>query len=274
MDMPLEMFFWIVAICGLIYAGLSQFIRGKLIDMDRMKYLQKEINKLNKEYFAAMKKQETKKMDEIKAKQDVVMPEFNGMMFGQLKVMGVIIVVFMSFMWVLGTIDPHLEDDIIVELVNQGDEWCGEVPLAGGNLGPWYVDVKAFEQDAQKSENGTYVYHGVDGATFLPDRKTTGEPMNVYTSKDSYSENEVAVVCATPPAYTTSVVATANSGTWFHLKLPFEIPILNTRTLNGVNIWFILVAIIGGIGLTRVKNLVIKDKKKEDKGENHEQPKE
>jgi len=253
----MEMFFWVIALCGLIYAILSQFIRGKLVDMDRMKVLQKEVNSLNKEYMDAMKKQNDKRMAEIKVKQDKVMPEFNGMMIGQFKVMGVIIIVFMSFMWMLNSIDPHLNDDIIVELVKEGDVWCGEIPLSGA-IGPWYVDVKAYEQDSQKAENGTIIYHGVEGASFLPSGTINGEKMDVSLDKESYSQNEVAVVCAVPPEYTTSVVATANSGTWFHLKLPFELPILNTRTLNGVNIWFILVAIIAGIGIGQIKKRIEK----------------
>ena len=93
---PVELYFWFVTICALIYSGISQFVRGKLVNMDRMKELQKELNKLNKAYIEAMKKQDTPRMDEIKARQDKIMPEFNGMMGGQLKVMLVIIVVFMS----------------------------------------------------------------------------------------------------------------------------------------------------------------------------------
>ena len=253
----MDMFFWIVAICGLIYAVISQYIRSRLMDMDRMKVLQKEVNSLNKEYLDAMKKQDNKRMDSIKAKQDKVMPEFNGMMIGQFKVMGVIIIVFMSFMWMLNTIDPHLEDDTVIELVKEGDVWCGEIPLSG-QFGPWYVDVKAFEQDSQKAENGTIIYYGVEGSSFLPSGTISGEKMDVSLDKKTYSKKDTAVVCASAPAYTTRVVATANGGTWFHLKLPFEIPILNTRTLNGINIWFILVAIIGGIGIGRVKKMIDK----------------
>ncbi len=253
MMMPFELYFWFVTICGIIYSGLSQFVRRKFVDMDRMKEVQKEMNKLNKDYFAAMKSQNTRLMDEIKAKQDKVMPEFNGMMGGQMKVMLVIIVIFMGFMWMLGAIDPHIEDDIVLELVQDGEEWCGEVPL-NGETGPWHVGVKAFEGEGQRSENGTIFFYGVESSEFLPSSTITGEQMHVFTDKESYSENEDAVVCVVPPANTDRVVATANNGTWFHVGLPFEIPILNTRTLNGVNIWFILIAIVGGIGMSRVMN--------------------
>ncbi len=257
---PMGLYFWFVTLCGLIYSGIIQIVRGKLVDMKRMKEVQKEMNRLNKEYIEAMKKKNTKNMEEIQEKQNKVMPEFNGMMVGQLKVMAVIIVIFMSFMWALGTIDPHKNDDTTVELTKEGDAWCGEIPLSGGEKGPWYVDVKAFEGDSQRAENGTIVYSGVDGASFLPSGTISGEKMDVYSEKERYDHNENAVVCAEPPAYTTSVVATANSGTWFHVKLPFQIPILNTRTLNGVNIWFIIVAFVGGIGIGRIKSALEKEK--------------
>lgn len=254
---PHEIFFWIVTACALVYTSVSQVVRGKFVDMERMKVIQKDLNVLNKEYFDAMKKNNTKRMDEIKVKQDALMPEFNGMMMGQLKVMGVIIVVFMSFMWGLGAIDPHTVDDFGVEFAANGDgQWCGEIPL-GPNEGPWQIEVKAFEGDALKSERGVTIFYK-ETSEFLPSGMITGEDMDVFADKDLYPENENAVVCAVPPANTDRVFATANSGTWFHIGLPFEIPVLETRTLNGVNIWFILVAIVGGLGIARVKKVIEK----------------
>lgn len=250
---PYELYFWIVTLCGLVYSAISQVVRGKFVDMERMKEIQKEMNELNKQYFDAMKKNNTRRMDEIKAKQDKVMPEFNGMMVGQLKVMGVILVLFMSFMWVLGGADPHLEDDVQIEFAQQGEEWCGEVPLSGEG-GPWYVGVKAYAGEAQKSERGIPVFYR-ETSEFIPSGAMTGEEMDVYADKEIYAEGERALVCAAPPEGTDRVVATADGGTWFHVPLPFEIPFFNTRTLNGVNIWFILVAIVGGIGVARIKKM-------------------
>ncbi|MBN2121465.1 DUF106 domain-containing protein [Candidatus Micrarchaeota archaeon] len=252
---PYEIYFWIVTACALVYTSISQVVRGKFVNMERMKTIQKDLNEYNKQYFDAMKKNNSKKMEEVKARQDALMPEFNGMMMGQFKVMGVIIVVFMSFMWVLGAIDPHIEDDLSFELSLAGDgEWCGEIPL-GPNEGPWEIDVTAFEGDALKSERGVTIFY-IEASEFLPSGKVTGEEMNVFADKDLYLQDESAVVCAVPPANADRVVATANSGTWFHVGLPFEIPVLETRTLNGVNIWFILVAIVGGLGIARVKKAI------------------
>lgn len=256
---PLELYFWIVTLCGLIYSGLSQVVRGKLVNMERMKELQKEMNKLNKEFIDAMKKKNTKRMDEIQLQQNKIMPEFNGMMMGQMKVMLVIIAIFMGFMWMLGAIDPYLNDDVSLEFQKSGENWCGEIPLSGGAAGPWYIGVKAFEGDAQRAENGTIIYHGVDGSSFVPYGPVTGEQMGVFADKESYSSDENAVVCASAPAYTDRVVATANSGTWFHIKLPLELPLVN-RTLSGANIWFILVAMVGGLGISRIKNVITKKK--------------
>jgi hypothetical protein len=253
---PYDVYFWIVTACGLIYSSISQIVRGKFVDMDRMKAIQKDLNAYNKEYFDAMKKNNSKQMEQVKAKQDALMPEFNGMMMGQFKVMAVIIVIFMSFMWVLEGIDPHIEDDLSVELSLAGDEWCGEIPL-GPNGGPWQIDIKAFEGDALKSERGVTIFYK-ETSEFLPSGKVTGEEMDVFADRDIYPENENAVVCAVPPANTDRVVATANNGTWFHIGLPFEIPVLETKTLNGANIWFILVAIVGGLGIARVKKVIEK----------------
>lgn len=249
---PSEIYFWFVTLCGVIYSGASQFVRGRLINMDRMKEIQKEMNRLNKEYFEAMKKQNNRRMDEIKAKQDKVMPEFSGIMAKQLKVMLVIVVIYMGFIWVLESADPYTSDDIVIELSGADGQWCGEIPLEGEN-GPWEVGVKAYDADGnQQSENGTLFFYGTEGSEFLPSTKVSGVPMDVFTDKESYSESEKATVCAVPPENSGRVVATANGGTWFHVNLPFEIPFFNTKTLNGISIWFILVAIVGGIGIGRL----------------------
>lgn len=249
---PIDLYFWIVTLCGILYAGISQFIRGKLVDMKRMKEIQKRMNELNKEYLDALKKKDNKRMDSIQLKQNEVMPEFNGMMIGQLKVMGVVIIVFLSFMWALTTIDPNVEDDIQLQLYQNSPDWCGNLSFGNGPAGPWLVEVKALSGENAVSQNGVVVLYGVESAEHKPYATVMGEQMKVGSDKNVYSLGENAQICAAAPANADKVIATANSGTWFYVPLPFTIPVIEVKTLSGANIWFILVSLLAGLLMGRL----------------------
>ncbi len=249
---PVWLYFWIVTLCGILYAVASQFIRGKFVDMKRMKEIQKRLNELNKEYLDALKKKDNKRMDAIQLKQNEVMPEFNGMMMGQLKVMGVILIVFLAFMWALGAIDPNKEDDFEFQLYHGSPDWCGNLSFGNGTAGPWLVDVKAFSGPNTVAENGSVILYGVDNAEHKPYATTMGEKMDVDSDKNVYSLGESAKICVSAPTDADKVVATANSGTWFYVPLPFTIPVIEVKTLSGANIWFILVSILSGLLMGRL----------------------
>lgn len=255
-----ESFFWIATLAGIAYAVVIQVLRNKFVNMDRMKELQKKMNELNKQYFDALKKKDNKRMDSIQAEQNAVMPEFNGMLVGQLKFTFVVLLVFLSFMWVMNSIDPNNADDFTFQMDKQGDLWCGNFSFGNGTEGPWLVDVKAYSGTSQKSQNGAIIYYGMESSQFMPFVTVSGEQTNVTTDKKAYYGSESPKVCALAPADADRVVATANSGTWFHVGLPFEIPLLNTRTLSGVNIWFIVIAIVGGLLFPKIMDAFKKKK--------------
>lgn len=249
---PVDMYFWIVTLCGLIYAGISQFIRGKIVDMKRMKEIQKEMNEVNKQYLEALKKKDNKRMDALQEKQNAIMPEFNGMMIGQLKVMGVVLIVFLAFMWALGAIDPNVSDDIQFQLYQNSPDWCGNLSFGNGPAGPWLVEVKALADGNPVAQNGVVVLYGINDAEHKPYATVMGEQMKVGSDKSIYSLGESAQICAAAPADADSVVATANSGTWFYVPLPFTIPVIEVKTLSGANIWFIIVSLLASLLMGRL----------------------
>ncbi|MEM4272113.1 MAG: EMC3/TMCO1 family protein [Candidatus Bilamarchaeaceae archaeon] len=249
---PPYAYFWIVTLCGIAYAGISQFIRGKLVDMKRMKKIQKQMNSLNKEYLEALKKRDNRRMDAIQLKQNEIMPEFHRMMVGQLKVMGVVIVIFISFMWGLGAIDPNVEDDFQFQLYQNSPDWCGNLSFGNGPTGPWLVEAKAFSGESEIAQNGVVILYGVTDAEHKPYATTMGEPMKVTSDKEAYSIGESAKICASAPSEADRIVATANSGTWFHVQLPFTVPFLEIKTLSGSNIWFIIVSLLASILMGRL----------------------
>ncbi|MEW5997075.1 MAG: EMC3/TMCO1 family protein [Candidatus Micrarchaeota archaeon] len=245
-------FFWIVTLLGIVYSLSIRFIQMRFTDQERMKSLQKQMNDLNKEYFSAMKSGNKKRMDSIQEEQNKLMPQFSGMMMGQLKLMAAIISIFLAFMAVVNALDPFLQDDKVFELFPSGTQqtassrFCGSFPVSCSSSGPWLVEVTAYSGGSEKGANSTYIYCGSEGG-IRPSPVTRGTPFPITTDKKVYAQNDTATVCISAPVGTDRAEGKTNSGTWFMVPLPFAIPVLNVDVINGANIWFILVSIISGL---------------------------
>ncbi|NYZ60668.1 DUF106 domain-containing protein [Candidatus Micrarchaeota archaeon] len=259
-----ENYFWIVTILALVYTVVIRIIQMKLINQDKTKELQKRMNDLNKDYLSAMKSNNKSRMDSIQKEQNELMPKFNKLMMGQLKVMGVVIVVFLAFMYPVNTLDPFMVDDQTFDLVSlssaQG-EWCGSFAVQCSSSGPWLVDVTAYSGTSEKGTNSTYIYCSRETG-ILPSPVMKGTLFPITTDKKVYTQNENATVCITAPEGTDRAVGKTDSGTWFMVPLPFTIPVLNANAINGANIWFIVVSIIFGLIFSFVWGKVQKKKPK------------
>lgn len=72
-----ENYFWIVTFLALAYTVVIRLVQMRLMDPEKSKELQKRMNSLNKEYLAALKSGNKKRMDSIQEEQNKLMPEFN-----------------------------------------------------------------------------------------------------------------------------------------------------------------------------------------------------
>jgi hypothetical protein len=242
-----ENFIYILTFLSLVYAFIIRTIQSKFMDQEKAKELNKKMNELNKEYFAATKSNNKKKMDEIQKKQSEMMPHFNKMLMGQLKFMGVVVLVFFAFMSLANSLDPFVNDDTTFQLTPSGDQFCGSFPLTCSSPGPWLVEVSAYSESGDEiGTNSTLIYCSEESPP-TPDPVHRGTLFPITTDKKVYLQNGNAEVCITPPPNTYSAAGKTNSGTWFMVGLPFSIPVLNIDTLNTPNSWFIVVAIISGL---------------------------
>lgn len=261
-----ENYFWIVTLLALVYTVVIRLVQMKLMDPEKSKELQKRMNDLNKEYLSAMKSSNKKRMDSIQEEQNKLMPEFNKLMMGQLKIMAVVIVIFLAFMYPVNVLDPFVVDDQTFELTSlssvQG-KWCGTFPTQCSSTGPWLVYVTAYSGTTEKGTNSTYIYCNRETG-ILPSPIQKGTLFPITTDKKVYSQNDTATVCITAPEGTDRAVGKTDSGTWFMVELPFTIPVLNANAINGANVWFIVVSIIFGLIFSFAWGKI---KKKKPKGE-------
>jgi len=257
-------FFWFVTVLALAYTIVIRFIQMKMLDTEKSKGLQKRMNELNKEYLSAMKSSNKKRMDSIQEEQNKIMPEFNKLMVGQLKMMGVVIVVFLIFMYPINSFDPFVKDDVhfnLTSLSSVQGKWCGTFPISCTSPGPWSAEVTTYSGTSEKAVVPAIFYCLEERGT-LPSPVSKGATAyNITTDKKVYMQNDDVTVCILTSENIDRAVGKANSGTWFMVPLPFTIPVLEANAINGANVWFIVVSIIFGLIFSFVWGKIQKKKK-------------
>jgi hypothetical protein len=252
--MVLELFTTLVGVLAVIYAGIAKFIQNKLIDRSEVEGIQAESKKLNEKLKKAKERGDQKEMEKIMKKQMEFLPKMNKVMMAQFKPMIYILAVFFVFTWVVGEIDPHLEDDITVTLKDDGlacdlaaDDGIYSACVEPGNAGKWVALVKAYKNGGEKGSNSTYFSYGADTDDTYVDGPR-GESVIVSTDKKSYSDGETVSLYAKADDVS-NVEATLDSATAFRVDLPITIPVLNVTRIYQPYWWFILVSLISNLGL-------------------------
>jgi uncharacterized membrane protein (DUF106 family) len=250
-----------VALAAILYSAATRFIQNKLIDKKQMQEIQEESKRLSKEQDEASKRKDQKKLDELMQRQLELFPKMNGMMMGQFKVMGVILIVLFGFSWLVNTFNPALEDDINIILSDSGqgcDAKAGDsifsacYPLqAASNASTWAIDAKAYGPgllgEDVTAENYTLFAFNSPTVEKNAYYKAPKGVMGVALDKEAYYAGDQLRVFASAPKGTTKVTATLNSGTTFYVDLPFTIPVINVQRIHEPYWWFIFVVFIFGI---------------------------
>jgi hypothetical protein len=286
--MVLEAFAALVGFLALAYSGLLKFIQNKLVDKKEMEGIQAEAKRLNEEMDRAQKAGNQKKVDELMAKQLEHLQKMNGAMLNSMKPMFVIVLVFAAFMWVVGMLDPYVKDDITLNMTDDGlgcDRAAGDgvfsacYTLAGENFGKWTVHAKMFEGSSEMGSNETYFLLNAQNASDTYVEPGKGEKLELGTDKREYAPGETVAITGVPanmtqgsefiirlseprPLRIDHMSATLSNGTYFSVELPIAIPLLNVKTIYQPYWWFILVSLIGNLGISFVMGRM---KKKEGK---------
>jgi len=286
--MVLEAFAALVGFLALAYSGLLKFIQNKLVDKKEMEGIQAEAKRLNEEMDRAQKAGNQKKVDELMAKQLEHLQKMNGAMLNSMKPMFVIVLVFGAFMWVVGMLDPYVKDDIALNMTDDGlgcDRAANDgvfsacYTLAGENYGKWTVHAKMFEGSSEMGSNETYFLLNALNASDTYVEPGKGEGLELGTDRREYAPGDTVTITGVPanmtagsefiirlseprPLKIDNMSATLSNGTYFSVELPIAIPLLNVKTIYQPYWWFILVSLIGNLGISFVMGQM---KKKEGK---------
>lgn len=261
-------FFWFVTFLAVVYTITIRFIQMKMLDTEKSKELQQRMNSLNKEYLSALKSGNKKRMESIQEEQNRLMPEFNKLMVGQLKMMGVVIVVFIIFMYPINSFDPSISDDVRFNLTSVPQEqgkWCGSFPIRCESAGPWDAEVTTYSGSSEKAVVPVFFYCLEERGTLPSPASRNANAYSITTDKKTYSQNDNVTVCITTTENIDHAVGKTNSGTWFMVPLPFTIPVLEANAINGANVWFIVLSLVFGLVFSFVWGKIKKKLKGEQK---------
>lgn len=249
----------IVALLAIIYSIISRKIQYKFGNQKEMEALNIESRKLNEEYQKATKRNDKQATEAIMKKQMEAMGKMWGGVAGQFKTMVPIIAIFLALTWIVGYFDPTLQDDIMLDLVDNGagcDAAAGDsvytacYRLNGNHNSVWVADVKAYNGNDVVGENATAFTVGGDDIKSAHVKAPSGNaPPFVYTNKAEYKgADEIKIMAQLKQG--NRATATLNSGTWFYVDLPFTIPIINVQRINEPYWWFIFISILGSFTIS------------------------
>jgi hypothetical protein len=257
--MALDIFAGLVAFLAVIYAGIAKFVQGKLVNRNEVEAIQAESKRLSEEFKKAQQTGNQKKIDEAMKKQMAFLPKMNKVMVSQFKPMIVILALFFAFTWMVGQVDPTVQDDITIEMVDDGtgcDDTAGDGMfsachmLEDTNYGKWTYGATAYSGQSELGTNYTYfLYNSDDADTFLEGPK--GEPVALSTDKDEYFMGETVKLYARS-TNADRFVATLDNGTFFMVDLPVTIPIINVQRIYQPYWWFILISLITNLSISFV----------------------
>jgi len=263
-NMDVSTYFYFVVAAAIVYLIIMRFVQNRLMSKDLVAEVQLKSKQLNEIYKQNLS--EARKTEEINKINSELLPKMNQMMMGQFKMMFVILILFTAFTWFVGYMDPTSQDDIALNLTNQGNyTFSGQVPISSSTDPLWYATFRAFSGTQEISSNQSVFFTGPKTEQELLWIKSSGIPMGVGTDKEFYSPGEIATLFAHVPENTTSVSATVNMGTRFYVDLPATIPLLNIRRIYDSQGWFIFSTFVLGLFLNTILSRIEKKKAPEEK---------
>ena len=265
----MDNFFILVTLVAIVYAILVRKIQFTFGNQEEMKKFQEESKVLQEELKKATKENNQARVDRLMEQQKAMFPKMGGMMMGQFKTMGIILILLFGLSTTLNFLDDSHLDDVIVQLNDAGmdcDLILGDSIYSGcytpetENYGTWTIKVNAYDQN-NNSFSQDMISFGYKERTGPGYVDKNGDPIELELDKEIYSPGDLITVTAKPSKVPSRMDAAFNMGTWFYVDLPFTIPILEIQRIHTPYWWFIFVAIIGGLIITPIyKKLFIKEK--------------
>ncbi len=115
----------LISISAVLFSLLTAYLSRKTGIRQKTEAIQKSIKDYQNEMTEAVKKDDKKKIEELKKREPEVMGQMKDMMFLPFKNMIIVIPLFLGFMWVLGQAFPNFLQELPIALHLNGEELLG-----------------------------------------------------------------------------------------------------------------------------------------------------
>jgi len=276
-----------IVLCAVAYVALSTTIQSNIGGKNRLKALQEEMKDVQLRLMAASKGKDAAESDAVMKKYWDLTGELMKIQFQMLAVLLIVLFVFMA---AFPHVEPGAHDDIRAQLFDDGlaahcDALAGDgihsncfaIP-ADAAKGAWVADVFIYSPGNETlARNGAalFVEGGAPDDVWLQPSSQSGiidglmgktaYALNVSASAANVTRGGSVAVYASPaPALGKGarLEAALNAGTFYHIDLPFTIPLINIRRIIGSYGVFLFAAFVIGIAYSIGKAIYAKMKKK------------
>ena len=262
-----------------LYVAVTAFVQNNVGGKGRLQALQKEIQQLQKAMTEAAKNKKEKEMDAAIAQNWKLTGE---LMSIQTQLFAVLIVLLFSLALAFPHIEPGAADDVRLQLFDDGlashcdaaamdgiYSNCYTIPT-GAAKGAWVVDAylySASNETLSRNATAIYVEGGNASDIWLQASAQTGlidgflgkvpHYLGVSTDRGNYSEGDTAAIRATgsPALPEGRLEANVDSGTFFHVDVPFTLPLINIRRIIGSYGVFLFFAFLIGMAYSIGKSV-------------------
>jgi hypothetical protein len=147
----MEEFIYILIGFSLVYLIVVKAVMIKT-GMKEVNKVNKDLNDLNKKLMEATKRKDDAEVERLTKEQQEMMQKMMSMFGTQMKMTLVIMVVFLTFIWILNSINPYLKDDVFFNNINGTLNQSFEIKNP---------DMEAFKITAKSANNESvsgYIY--------------------------------------------------------------------------------------------------------------------
>jgi len=264
----LENYWLFIIIIAAIYVAASTFIQMNIGGKNRFKALQDEMRENQKKMIEATKAKRDKESEELMSQYWKLTSELMKLQFMFLIPL---LVIFAGLAFFLPLVEPGTEDDIRLQLYDDGLPSHCDMEAADGifsncytippsaQKGAWVIDAHLYSQENEslaKNSTAIYIEGGKPADIWLQSQAQGGildglmgkemHTLSVSTGKANYSIGETASISAlaSPADPSNRLEATINSGTFFYVDLPFALPLINISRIIGSYGVFIFLAFV------------------------------
>lgn len=261
--------YWIfVLLCAVVYVSITMTVQSRIGGRNRLKTLQEEMKAVQLRLMEASKSKDA-------AASDAVMKEYweltGELMKIQFQMFGLLIIILFAFMAVFPHFEPGGADDIRAQLADSGlasdcdlaagdgiYSGCFAIP-AGAQKGAWMADVFLISpgnETLARNATALYVEGGVPDDIWLQASSQSGildglmGKTAYHVGVNSSAQNatlgqQVALYATVSPSELPQGAVfegVLNLGTFYHVDLPFTIPLINIHRIIGSYGAFLLAA--------------------------------